>query len=155
MVASSPCWGSPRSWRRWSNLLPLAVLAGAGIVLFGSVTASGIRTLGRVDYGGNNNLVIVATAIGFGVLPIARPEFWADFPDWFQTVFDSEISAAAIVAFVLNLFFNVLLPGTPEDPTGIAAAPAIEVRADEAEVLAEGGSFTAGRPDGVPPTPQE
>ena len=31
------------------SLLPLPVLAGAGIVLFGSVTASGIRTLGKVQ----------------------------------------------------------------------------------------------------------
>ncbi|MBF4161230.1 nucleobase:cation symporter-2 family protein [Nocardioides acrostichi] len=128
------------------GLLPLAVLAGAGIVLFGSVTASGIRTLGKVDYDGTNNMIIVATAIGFGVVPIAWPQFWGAFPDWWQTVFDSEISAAAIVAFVLNLFFNVLLPGTPKDPTDVAAAPATQVRADEADVLARGGSFTAGRP---------
>ncbi len=128
------------------GVLPLAVLAGAGIVLFGTVTASGIRTLGRVEYANNNNLIIVAVSIGFGVIPIAKPEFWGAFPTWFQTIFDSEISAAAIVAFMLNLFFNVWLPGTPPEPTGIAAAPALEVRADEAEVLGRGGSFDAGQP---------
>lgn len=128
------------------SLLPLPVLAGAGVVLFGSVTASGIRTLGKVKYDGNNNMVIVAAAIAFGVIPIAWPEFWGDFPDWWQTIFDSEISAAAIVAFSLNLFFNVLLPGTPEDPSYVAAGPAVHVTDEEAEVLAEGGSFEAGRP---------
>jgi xanthine permease len=127
------------------GLLPLAVLAGAGVVLFGSVTASGIRTLGKVDYDGNNNIIIVATAVAFGVIPIAWPEFWSAFPDWWQTIFDSEISAAAIVAFLLNLLFNVLLPGTPTDPTDVAAAPATQVRADEAEVLEQGGGFVAGR----------
>lgn len=92
------------------DVMPMSVLAGAGIALFGSVTASGIRTLGKVSYDGTQNLVIVATAVGFGVIPIAYPSFWAGFPDWWQTIFDSEISAAALVAFVLNLFFNVLLP---------------------------------------------
>ena len=95
------------------GVLPLAVLAGAGIVLFGTVTASGIRTLGRVEYANNNNLIIVAVSIGFGVIPIAKPEFWGAFPTWFQTIFDSEISAAAIVAFLLNLFFNVLAARAP------------------------------------------
>jgi len=128
------------------SLLPLSVLAGAGVVLFGSVTASGIRTLGKVRYDDNNNMIIVATAIAFGVIPIAWPAFWGGFPDWWQTIFDSEISAAAIVAFLLNLFFNVLLPGTPTDPTDVAAAPATRVREDEAEVLGQGGSFVAGQP---------
>ncbi|MFT4263600.1 MAG: nucleobase:cation symporter-2 family protein [Nocardioides sp.] len=132
------------------NVMPLSVLAGAGIVLFGSVTASGIRSLSKVDYDGTNNLIIVATAVGFGVIPIAYPDFWGAFPDWWQTIFDSEISAAAIVAFGLNLFFNVLLPGTPAEPSHLAAAPALQVREDEAEVLGEGGSFTGGLPTGSP-----
>lgn len=128
------------------GLLPLPVLAGAGIVLFGSVAASGIRTLSRVEYAGNNNMIIVASAIAFAIIPLAKPDFWGAFPDWWQTLFDSEISAAAVVAFTLNLFFNVLLPGTPEDPTDVAAAPATEVRPDEAEVLRRGGHFEAGQP---------
>ncbi len=128
------------------SLLPLPVLAGAGIVLFGSVAASGIRTLGKVDYDGNNNLVIVASAIAFGIIPIAWPDFWSGFPSWWETIFDSEISAAAIVAFLLNLFFNVLLPGKPQDPSLVAAAPARQVRPDEADVLGRGGSFQGGTP---------
>ena len=128
------------------GLLPLPVLAGAGIVLFGSVTASGIRTLGKVNYDRNNNMIIVAAAVSFGVIPIAWPEFWGAFPDWWQTIFDSEISAAAIVAFLLNLFFNVLLPGTPKDPTYPSVGPAVQVTEEEAEVLAEGGRFEAGKP---------
>lgn len=94
------------------GLIPSAVLAGAGVVLFGTVAASGVRTLGKVDYEGNDNLVIVATAIAFGVVPIAYPELWSVFPEWWRTVFDSEITAAALVAFVLNLLFNELSPRT-------------------------------------------
>ncbi|MER1157101.1 solute carrier family 23 protein, partial [Pseudomonas aeruginosa] len=47
--------------------VPTAVLGGAGIVLFGTVAASGIRTLSKVDYRNNMNLIIVATSIGFGM----------------------------------------------------------------------------------------
>ncbi|KQT90733.1 uracil permease [Marmoricola sp. Leaf446] len=128
------------------GLLPLPVLAGAGVVLFGSVAASGVRTLGKATYDGTNNIVIVAAAVAFGVIPIAWPEFWGAFPQWWQTIFDSEISAAAIVAFTLNLFFNVLLPGVPEEPSGLTAAPALEVRPDEVEVLEQGGTFRGGKP---------
>src|SRR3712207_8159859 len=41
-------------------VLPLPVLGGARLVLFGTVAASGIRTLSKVEYDGNGNLVIVA-----------------------------------------------------------------------------------------------
>jgi xanthine/uracil permease len=41
-----------------------------------------------------------------GVLPIAVPDFYEEFPTWFQTVFESGISAAAVTAVLLNLLFN-------------------------------------------------
>ncbi len=86
--------------------IPYPVLGGAGLVLFGTVAASGIRTLAKVDYRGNMNLIIVAISIGMGMIPIAAPTFWNDFPGWFQTIFHSGISSAAITAVLLNLFFN-------------------------------------------------
>ncbi len=46
--------------------VPLPVLGGAGIVLFGTVAASGIRTLSKVSYEDNLNLVIVAVSIAVG-----------------------------------------------------------------------------------------
>ena len=88
--------------------LPLPVLGGAGLALFGSVAASGIRSLSAVHYDGNQNLVIVALSIGMGVIPIAVPDFYDEFPSWFQTIFDSGISAAAVTAVLLNILFNVL-----------------------------------------------
>jgi len=87
-------------------VVPLPVLGGAGLVLFGTVAASGIRTLSRVDYEGNANLVIVAIALGMGVIPIAVPNFYDAFPTWFQVISDSGISAAAITAILLHLLFN-------------------------------------------------
>lgn len=103
--------------------VPPPVLGGAGLVLFGMVAASGIRTLSKVDYDGNLNLVIVASALGIGILPIAVPQFWAHFPDWFATVMNSGISAASIIAVVLNLGFNELHALRKPAPSAAAAAP--------------------------------
>ncbi|PPF40398.1 nucleobase:cation symporter-2 family protein [Pseudoclavibacter sp. AY1H1] len=123
------------------SVIPSPVLGGAGIVLFGSVAASGVRTLSKVDYTGNNNMIIVASSLAFGLIPVVSTQFWHAFPDWFVTIFDSGISAAAIVSVVLNLFFNVWLPGTPEQPSNLAAAPALRVQTEELRVLKSGGSL--------------
>jgi xanthine permease len=108
--------------------IPLPVLGGAGLALFGTVAASGIRALSRVDYEGNANLVIVAVSVGMGVIPIAVPDFYEEFPSWFQTIFESGISAAAVTAVLLNLLFNVTARSTEEAERRIfAEAPPPEV----------------------------
>lgn len=88
--------------------IPLPVLGGVGLALFATVAASGIKALSRVDYEGNNNLIIVAVSIGMGIIPIAVSDFYSSFPLWFQTIFESGISSAALVAVLLNILFNVL-----------------------------------------------
>ena len=87
--------------------IPLPVLGGAGLVLFGTVAASGIRTLARVEYEGTANLLIVAVTLAVGLIPVGVPEFYAHFPSGVRTVLDSGISAGAVVAVLLNLLFNV------------------------------------------------
>ena len=98
-------------------LVPLPVLGGAGLALFGSVAASGIRTLSEVKFDGNANTVVVAISLAVGVTPIAVPEFYEEFPTWFQVIFESGISAAAISAVILNAIFNPLTDEheTPDD----------------------------------------
>jgi uric acid transporter len=107
--------------------IPLPVLGGAGLALFATVAASGIRALSRVSYEGNNNLVIVALSIGMGVIPIAVPTFYEEFPSWFQTVFDSGISSAAVTAVLLNLLFNVGRQGPPTEAAIVAESPTVGV----------------------------
>lgn len=102
-------------------VIPPAVLGGAGIVLFGSVAAAGIRTLSTVKYEGNMNLIIVAAGIAFGILPEVEPEFYSAFPTAVQIILGSGISASAIVAVVLNLLFNHWTKGTPPSPSVFAA----------------------------------
>jgi len=114
-------------------LVPLPVLGGAGL-------ARGIRTLSRVDFSGNANLVIVALAIGMGIVPIAVPAFYDEFPEWFQVIFDSGITAADLTAVLLNILFN--MSGRDEDDEGPifseAPAPATISDADEARLDPDG-----------------
>ena len=88
--------------------IPVPVLGGAGLVLFGTVAASGIRTLAKIDYNEQKNLIIVATAIAAGMIPIIDYSFYANFPKWFQTLFHSGISSTCLMAIILNLLFNHL-----------------------------------------------
>lgn len=125
--------------------VPTAVLGGAGLVLFGTVTASGIRTLGKVRYDGNMNLIIVAASLSFGVLPEVNHDIYANFPTWFQVVFGSGISSAAIMAIVLNLVFNHFSKGTPSDPSVFAASPVRVVKTDVIRVLREGDRYEGGK----------
>ncbi|MCZ4123842.1 nucleobase:cation symporter-2 family protein [Streptomyces sp. H39-S7] len=89
-------------------LVPQPVLGGAGIVLFGSVAASGIKTLTEADLSDGNNLLIVATSVGVGVIPVVSHTFYAHFNDHLKIILDSGISTGCLVAVVLNLAFNHL-----------------------------------------------
>ncbi|WP_327145908.1 nucleobase:cation symporter-2 family protein [Nocardia sp. NBC_01327] len=102
--------------------IPYPVLGGAGVVLFGTVAASGIRTLARVEFHDNLNMVIVAVGLAGGLIPIAAPTFWDAFPQWFAVIMQSGISATAISAIVLNLLFNVVTIGNRSGASVFAAA---------------------------------
>ncbi|WP_328535941.1 nucleobase:cation symporter-2 family protein [Streptomyces sp. NBC_00344] len=89
-------------------VVPLPVLGGAGVVLFGSVAASGVQTLAGAAMEKGENALIVATALGIGLIPIAAPDFYHAFPKDVLVVLDSGISTGCVVAIVLNLAFNHL-----------------------------------------------
>lgn len=125
--------------------VPTAVLGGAGIVLFGTVAASGIRTLAKVEYRNNMNLIIVAASIGFGMIPIAAPTFYDKFPSWFATVFHSGISSAAVMAIALNLLFNHLKKGNSENQSVFVAGTGRVIREEDLQCLAEGDRYENGK----------
>ena len=86
--------------------IPNAVLGGAGIAMFGMIIASGIRSLGKVNFDGNQNLMLVAISIGVSMIPIAAPTFYAHFPAWAQILLKSGITFGSIMAILLNLLLN-------------------------------------------------
>ncbi|MFS8046510.1 nucleobase:cation symporter-2 family protein [Rhizobium sp. BR 314] len=125
--------------------VPSSVLGGAGLVLFGTVAASGIRTLAKVDYENNMNLIIVATSIGFGMIPIASPTFYEHFPSWVITIFHSGISSAALMAIMLNLLFNHLKIGNSDQQSVFVAGTERSIRYQDIAVLHDGDYFLNGR----------
>lgn len=86
--------------------VPGPVLGGVGIVMFGTVGAVGVRILQQADLNDGRNLLIVAIAFGFGLIPVGAPHIYDDLPGSVQTILDSGIASGAIVAFVLNLLFH-------------------------------------------------
>ena len=91
------------------ELVPVVVLGGAGIVMFGMVAATGARILTAVDFKANrHNLFVVAISVGFGMIPLVAPNFFRYTPDVLHPLLESGILLAAIVSVLLNLFFNGL-----------------------------------------------
>ena len=87
--------------------MPLVVLGGAGLVMFGMVAATGARILTAVDFRNNHyNLFVVAISVGFGMIPLAAPGFFRNLPHDLQPLLESGILLCALVAVVLNAFFN-------------------------------------------------
>ncbi len=126
--------------------VPTAVLGGAGIVLFGTVAASGIRTLAKVEYRQNMNLIIVATSVGFGMIPIVAPSFYEHTPNWFGTIFHSGgISSAALMAIVLNLLFNHLKLGNSRDQSLAVAGTGRVVAENDLHCLVDGDRYEGGK----------
>lgn len=87
--------------------VPNVVLGGAGLVMFGMVAATGARILTGVDFKTNRfNLFIVALAVGFGMIPLVAPNFFKNLPHELHPLLESGILLSAIVAVLLNVFFN-------------------------------------------------
>ncbi len=86
--------------------IPGPVIGGAAVVMFAMVAAVGMKSLRRVDYGKNHNLLIIAIATVAGVVPIAAPTFYQIIPHQLEMVIGNGIVASLIVGFLLNLLFN-------------------------------------------------
>ncbi len=107
--------------------LPQTVLGGAGIVMFGMVAATGARILTNVDFKTNrNNLFVVAIAIGFGMIPLVAPNFFKQLPHELHPLLESGILLAAIVAVILNAFYNGLGTAASAKAEATAGAHAAE-----------------------------
>ena len=92
-------------------IMPSPILGGAGLLMFGLVGASGIKTLSRVEMN-NRNLLIIATSLGIGIGVSVWPEYVSQLPGVLKSIFSSGISAGTVVALILNL---ILKEETPEE----------------------------------------
>ena len=88
--------------------IPPAVLGGAAIAMFGMVAATGIKILQEADIADRRNQLLVAVSIGMGLIPVVRPEFFAQLPLWMSPITHSGIAMATLSALSLNVLFNIL-----------------------------------------------
>lgn len=103
--------------------VPLVVLGGAGLVMFGMVAATGARILTAVDFKTNShNLFVVAISVGFGMIPLVAPNFFKNLPHDLHPLLESGILLCAIVAVTLNAFFNGLGSAASAEAGAVAAA---------------------------------
>ncbi|MEA2821909.1 MAG: uric acid transporter [Bradyrhizobium sp.] len=103
--------------------VPLVVLGGAGLVMFGMVAATGARILTAVDFRNNRfNLFVVAISVGFGMIPLAAPNFFRNLPHDLQPLLESGILLCALVAVMLNAFFNGVRTAAGAEATAAASA---------------------------------
>lgn len=86
-------------------IMPEPVLGGAGVVMFGMVAASGIKTLSRVKMN-NRNLLIIAISFALGLGVTVRPEITSNLPTGLQMLFSSGISTGTIAALVMNILLR-------------------------------------------------
>ena len=103
--------------------LPVAVLGGAGLVMFGMVAATGVRILGSVDFTHNRyNGMVVAISLGMGMIPLVAPDFKMWMPHALHPLIDSGILLASITAVGLNVLFNGAGTGGEDDARSAALA---------------------------------
>ncbi|MGW1077229.1 nucleobase:cation symporter-2 family protein [Streptomyces sp. NPDC002537] len=89
-------------------VVPRPVLGGAGIVLFGSVAASGVNVLRQAGLDRGDNLLVAAVSLGMGLIPVVSRTFYDNpsIPATLRILLDSGVSAGCLTAVVLNLVFN-------------------------------------------------
>ncbi len=103
--------------------VPLVVLGGAGLVMFGMVAATGARILTSVDFRNNRyNLFVVAISVGFGLIPLVAPNFFRNLPEGLKPLLESGILLCAMVAVLLNAFFNGVGTKAAAEADAMAAA---------------------------------
>ena len=95
--------------------IPSPVVGGASIVLFGMISASGLRALvdGRVDFGDSKNIIVVsvtlAVGLGLGAMSLAGDITGNNVLK--IMIGEVEISPLAI-ATVLAILLNLIIPNT-------------------------------------------
>ncbi|CAD2079455.1 Uric acid permease PucK [Phocicoccus schoeneichii] len=86
--------------------IPESVLGGAMIAMFGMVIAYGIKMLSTVNFENQNNLMVVAISIAFGLGVTAVPDVFTSLPARLSVITESGIVMGSLTAIILNLILN-------------------------------------------------
>ncbi|GAA0369469.1 nucleobase:cation symporter-2 family protein [Streptomyces blastmyceticus] len=103
-------------------VVPRPVLGGAGIVLFGSVAASGVNVLLKAGLDRGDNLLVAATSLGVGLIPVVSRTFYDNtaIPSTLKIILDSGVSAGCVTAVALNLLFGGAGEKNPPDTPAVS-----------------------------------
>lgn len=86
--------------------IPSPVLGGVGILMFGMTISAGIQELKSTDFNNEKNVLIVATSIAIGIVPMAFPTIFHALPASLKLIFDSGIFLGGFTAVLLNAVLN-------------------------------------------------
>ena len=89
-------------------MIPLPVLGGAMIAMFGMVMAYGVSILGNINFKNQNNLLVIAVSVGLGTGISAVPQAFQALGDQFAWLTQNGIVLGTFAAIILNLCFNGL-----------------------------------------------
>lgn len=95
------------------NIIPDPVLGGALILLFGIITATGMRII-FTDPMTRRSILIIGISIGVGVGAAFQPQFTANLPHWLGDLLHSPVAAGGLTA----IFTNLLLPKSMDNEDG-------------------------------------
>ncbi|HLO11361.1 MAG TPA: nucleobase:cation symporter-2 family protein [Pseudoneobacillus sp.] len=90
-----------------TTVIPSPVLGGAMIAMFGMVVAYGVKMLSKVNFTSQENLLIVACAVGLGLGVTAVPDLFSKMPSSVQILTDNGIVVGSLTAIFLNIIFNM------------------------------------------------
>ncbi|MCI3196830.1 purine permease [Bacillus sp. HU-1818] len=92
----------------FTTIIPSAVLGGAMVAMFGMVIAYGIKMLSRIDFGTQENLLIVACSVGLGLGVTVVPDIFKQLPDSITLLTTNGIVAGSFTAILLNIIYNMV-----------------------------------------------
>jgi len=85
--------------------LPKPVLGGATLVMFGTVTAAGVRVIAQADLN-RNDLLLMAVAFGLAMGIESVPEVVNVLPDLPRSILGSPVTVGGLSAIFLSLILN-------------------------------------------------
>lgn len=96
-----------------SASIPNYVIGGAALVMFGMVSATGVKILARCDFVENRrNIYIVAVSLALAMIPVVAPGIFEKVPHFIERIFHGGILVGTFSALLLNLLFNGIPPRT-------------------------------------------
>lgn len=93
---------------RLVDAIPAPVVGGTSLVVYAVIAVMGIQMLRKVDFADHANVVIAATALAVGLLPVLIPGMCNHFPADARILLGSGVAVGAFAAVVLNILFHHL-----------------------------------------------